>query len=108
MNKKVYILALLCFSFVFLLGRTISLEDAIQTARENNLSLQRVRYEMEASRWSYLNSRTQFLPKINLSETMVLLDEEVVLMPAIPLGIITGFLGAPLFAFLLIRQRKVD
>jgi iron complex transport system permease protein len=26
----------------------------------------------------------------------------------IPLGIITGFLGAPLFAVLLIRQRKVD
>ena len=26
----------------------------------------------------------------------------------IPLGIITGFLGAPLFAFLLVRQRKVD
>jgi iron complex transport system permease protein len=26
----------------------------------------------------------------------------------IPLGIITGFLGAPLFAFLLIRQRKVE
>lgn len=25
----------------------------------------------------------------------------------IPLGIITGFLGAPLFAVLLIRQRKV-
>jgi iron complex transport system permease protein len=26
----------------------------------------------------------------------------------IPLGIITGFLGAPLFAFLLVRQKKVD
>ena len=60
---------------MFLSGRTISLEEAIQTARVNNLSLQRARYEMEAARWSYLNSRTQFGPRMNLAETTVIFDE---------------------------------
>ena len=76
MNKLLFI-AVLSFVFISLIAQnTISLEEAITMARENNLSLQSNYYQMEASRWTYENSRAQFLPKLNLSATTLILDKE--------------------------------
>ena len=54
---------------------TISLERAIEMARDNNLNLQSSYFQMESARWSYQNSRSQYMPRINFNYTGIILDK---------------------------------
>jgi outer membrane protein TolC len=55
-------------------GKTLKLDEAIQTALEKNLQLQAARKSTEASSWGVKNAYTQFLPSVNVGLSYVRLD----------------------------------
>ena len=77
MKRLMLLMIVFCFGCILLAQSTISLEEAIEMARENNLSLQSSFFQMESARWAYQNSRTQFMPKINFVYTGIVLDQEI-------------------------------
>ncbi len=85
--KKIILICILLLIMQLIYAETfINLNDAIELAKENNYTLKSSFYEMESARWSSRNSKTQFLPKLNLNQTAVILDKERILMPEIDLG----------------------
>ena len=87
--KKIILSIILLITYCIVFAESyISLETAIEIAKENNASLKSAYYDMQAARWSSLNSKTQFLPKINFSETAIIYDKEKVFTPEIDLGVI--------------------
>ena len=88
--KEVYLkrfLSTLIFLLpIFLFSQeTISLDYAIQLARENNLTLQSSYFQKESARWSYQNSITQYMPKVNFVYTGVYLDKGLEPFPGVVL-----------------------
>lgn len=88
--KKITILCIILLSIGFAFADTfISLEEAISLAMENNHSLKSYYNEMHSARWSVINSKTQFLPKVNFLETAIFFDEERLVIPEMDFGLIT-------------------
>jgi outer membrane protein TolC len=57
-------------------GELLTLERAVELARENNLSLQAARHDYEAARWGLRGAWTSLFPSIRLSSTARRIDEE--------------------------------
>ncbi|MCL2063490.1 MAG: TolC family protein [Candidatus Cloacimonetes bacterium] len=76
--KRLTYLVLVFYSLGMLLAQeTISLEKAIEMARENNLNLQSSYYQMESARWTFQNAKAQFMPRINFIYTGLILDKGI-------------------------------
>jgi outer membrane protein TolC len=57
-------------------GELLTLERAIELARENNLSLEATRYDYEAARWGLRGAWASLFPSFRLSSTARRIDEE--------------------------------
>ena len=87
MKRRILFVIVLFMCSILQAQNTISLEKAIEMARENNLSLQSSSYQMESARWAYQNSKAQFMPKVNFVYTGIFLDRglEFELIPGNPI-----------------------
>jgi outer membrane protein TolC len=79
MKKTIIFLLTLLTVSLLNAEKTITLDEALKMARENNLSLKSTSNALESARWSYYNSLTQFLPSVNFSETAVINDKATII-----------------------------
>ncbi|MFA7074120.1 MAG: TolC family protein [Endomicrobiaceae bacterium] len=86
MKKVIFLCFILMIIASLSAENLITLEEAIEIAIENNLSLKSSYNNMQSSKWASTNAKTQLLPKLNFNETAILYDKERVIMPEINLG----------------------